>query len=1078
MPPKAPPRCHMCRAPMDKAQADSHKKPTCEICEPLLRAPRCLACGERVRDAKRKEAEPYHVGCRRCSSCFQVVPPNSVRKLAGKIVCISCSQLFGKFFAPSRRSEAEHMREAFQAWDEDGNGTIEKSELKRVLQALDPDLSLKQLDKLMQAIDKNGNGMVEIEEFCDWINSPDPLAAMNAEDNFEKFVAEKMQEAGRALQQFKMDIVEVHVRTDGIYFVLENGDQRLESSAIRCKELELVIIDPEAFITRLEFHEKGLIMTMNTGEKKTVVCEGTPFGPYQAPEGFHIVGLRTKPAENDKPERIVGVDLAPLEQAKSYWPAAALSYAAESEICLVLRELMSKSVLDLNAFDEGGMTALMKAAQNGSNGALRMLLQSKANPNLSDPDGWTALTYASKAGQQTAVNQLIAKGATTDGDNGAALSKALVSKHNGAARALLRAGFGPASAGTFGVEERPDPAKCALQPPIVTPAGGAFSAPVSVSFSLPDDAPKGTKIKYTTDGRDPYLVGKVAYGPIKISRADTHLRVVAEGTGKRRSVPVAYDFTVCHFVLPDEVVSGALKVQIFKEAEKDVSGSLATALNLPADRITIKCQDGSADGDNVWVRAVLHDPAPQHLITIHRTQGVVKGSAKQKKFLDKFVKDITKGVGTKPEGIKLQLDNASQIGVAFTLPRKEATAIADHFANGGYLENKALLRTYFVDADIASVDTLGEQLQKEDVTTSISQALSKKFTIEKVVCVGELDDGVIGLLVPSSQAKKIQKPFETAIKKAVQKVTVSGFEVGPEDMDVEYMVDVLANPNDTDAGTLVRNLNAAPFLEEFRAELDKARVPSEVTVKQKSSSMELSSIQMRLEWEVPAESRGSDKSYLDCMCMAYAGSQLAQVIDFRSAINDEHNVFDGESSVKSIKLCRAVTRAIRHSGDESTEQGGSQKIDVDLFAVPSDVTDIYFVLAAYEDGDLSNFVRPSVEIHDAHTNRKLSEYELSSAGTSKAIVMCSLSRPEGKWLIQGVGLPTAGSVNDYDPIRRAIADRQVDYDRWSRRKDLIMLRVLCKLKRASLNASSQFAQFCDKVMTFPTPVFQKVINFV
>jgi Ca2+-binding EF-hand superfamily protein len=59
--------------------------------------------------------------------------------------------------------------EIFKAWDVDGDGTITKQELERVLVMLNPSFTKKELDKVFKAADKNGDGKIDYEEFADWL---------------------------------------------------------------------------------------------------------------------------------------------------------------------------------------------------------------------------------------------------------------------------------------------------------------------------------------------------------------------------------------------------------------------------------------------------------------------------------------------------------------------------------------------------------------------------------------------------------------------------------------------------------------------------------------------------------------------------------------------------------------------------------------------------------------------------------------------------------------------------------------------------------------------------------------------
>jgi len=70
----------------------------------------------------------------------------------------------------ARRAQAL-MREAFEKWDTDGNGTISKQELSSVLRQLGA-FPANQIEVLMAQADKNGNGQIEYVEFVDWLLKP------------------------------------------------------------------------------------------------------------------------------------------------------------------------------------------------------------------------------------------------------------------------------------------------------------------------------------------------------------------------------------------------------------------------------------------------------------------------------------------------------------------------------------------------------------------------------------------------------------------------------------------------------------------------------------------------------------------------------------------------------------------------------------------------------------------------------------------------------------------------------------------------------------------------------------------
>ena len=59
------------------------------------------------------------------------------------------------------------LEETFRAWDEDGNGVIEVSELEKGLLKANVDLSKSQIYDLMNSIDKDRDGRIQLSEFID-----------------------------------------------------------------------------------------------------------------------------------------------------------------------------------------------------------------------------------------------------------------------------------------------------------------------------------------------------------------------------------------------------------------------------------------------------------------------------------------------------------------------------------------------------------------------------------------------------------------------------------------------------------------------------------------------------------------------------------------------------------------------------------------------------------------------------------------------------------------------------------------------------------------------------------------------
>eukprot|EP00927_Polykrikos_kofoidii_P030035 TRINITY_DN25906_c0_g1_i1.p1 TRINITY_DN25906_c0_g1~~TRINITY_DN25906_c0_g1_i1.p1 ORF type:complete len:476 (+),score=79.17 TRINITY_DN25906_c0_g1_i1:173-1600(+) len=90
---------------------------------------------------------------------------------------------------------AEHIRQVFRTWDEDGNGYISKAELRFVLIRLTPGfehLSVEDIDLLMQDADRNGNGRIEYDEFVAWLSRPGAGISLTGGGTVELFDLEKV----------------------------------------------------------------------------------------------------------------------------------------------------------------------------------------------------------------------------------------------------------------------------------------------------------------------------------------------------------------------------------------------------------------------------------------------------------------------------------------------------------------------------------------------------------------------------------------------------------------------------------------------------------------------------------------------------------------------------------------------------------------------------------------------------------------------------------------------------------------------------------------------------------------------
>jgi len=64
----------------------------------------------------------------------------------------------------------ENLKKAFDFFDADGNGKIDKGELEAVLKQANIAYTPAQLDTFMSRIDLDGNGAIDYDEFCTMMN--------------------------------------------------------------------------------------------------------------------------------------------------------------------------------------------------------------------------------------------------------------------------------------------------------------------------------------------------------------------------------------------------------------------------------------------------------------------------------------------------------------------------------------------------------------------------------------------------------------------------------------------------------------------------------------------------------------------------------------------------------------------------------------------------------------------------------------------------------------------------------------------------------------------------------------------
>ena len=75
-------------------------------------------------------------------------------------------------------AEGAQLEALFHEFDEDGDGVVDRGELKRGLQGLGAGLSEQTVDDMFSMLDLDGDGLIELAEFGRWFGAGPPPAPM------------------------------------------------------------------------------------------------------------------------------------------------------------------------------------------------------------------------------------------------------------------------------------------------------------------------------------------------------------------------------------------------------------------------------------------------------------------------------------------------------------------------------------------------------------------------------------------------------------------------------------------------------------------------------------------------------------------------------------------------------------------------------------------------------------------------------------------------------------------------------------------------------------------------------------
>ena len=154
-----------------------------------------------------------------------------------------------------------------------------------------------------------------------------------------------------------------------------------------------------------------------------------------------------------------------------------------------------------------------------------------------------------------------------------------------------------------------------------------------------------------------------------------------------------------------------------------------------------------------------------------------------------------------------------------------------------------------------------------------------------------------------------------------------------------------------------------------------------------------------LYWGYPSTGR----DFLDAVAMTFNGQKWLGWVDFSH--KDDAN------------------GAIHHSGDlmDDFQRKGHHIIKVSLKSIPSNVTHIYFSLSTWKSPTISHYRNPSMKFYEeSRPDHMLCSDEIRKASHRQAIIMCSLSRSEGRWFVHGNGVVCDGNLSKFEPILETV----------------------------------------------------------
>lgn len=171
---------------------------------------------------------------------------------------------------------------------------------------------------------------------------------------------------------------------------------------------------------------------------------------------------------------------------------------------------------------------------------------------------------------------------------------------------------------------------------------------------------------------------------------------------------------------------------------------------------------------------------------------------------------------------------------------------------------------------------------------------------------------------------------------------------------------------------------------------------------EKEAGNKLSKVTMGLGWDVAKKKGGFLSGLLG------GGSQSVD-LDASCIMFDSHkNVVD----TVWFRQLKSKDGSVLHTGDNRTGEGDGddEQIVVNLNQLPSNVSNLFFVVNSFTGQSFSQIENAYCRIVDANTSKEVAKYNLSCQGSHTAMVMCNVYLQNGEWQMQAIGENGSGTT--------------------------------------------------------------------